>query len=271
MRITLNGQVVHSEDQWLYDWFGIDAFSPAKVRQALADNPEGEDLEMEFNSPGGAVFAGFELYSLIRDAKCRTVAIVQSMAGSAASTVMAACDRVRMSPVAQVMIHLPSSCAAGNQNDMKHEAKVLESITQSILNGYEAKCRGKTSRARLDSLIRSESWLTAQEAVELGLADEIIGWEDGAAPLPADIVNAAGCGIRALANTGMRTGSAGELLARYEQLVRDGAAPAEGHPVPDVPAPRDNSDHTGAAPEQTAGDWTRRARLDIERNRFLEG
>lgn len=160
MRITLNGQVVASEDQWLYDWFGVEAFSPATVRQALADNPEGEDLEVEINSPGGSVFAGFELYSLLREARCKTVAIVQSLAGSAASTVMAACDLVQMSPVAQVMIHLPSSWAAGNQNDMKHEAKVLESITQSILNGYEAKCRGKADRARLDKLIRAESWLT---------------------------------------------------------------------------------------------------------------
>ena len=56
-----------------------------------------------------------------------------------ASTVRAACGHVVMSPVAQVMIHLPSSWAAGNQNDMKHEARVLEQITQSILN---AACRG---------------------------------------------------------------------------------------------------------------------------------
>ena len=40
MRITLNGLVVASGDQWLYDWFGVEAFSPAVVRQALADNPD---------------------------------------------------------------------------------------------------------------------------------------------------------------------------------------------------------------------------------------
>lgn len=270
MRITLNGHVVASEDQWLYDWFGIEAFSPATVRRALADNPEGEDLEMELNSGGGSVFAGFELYSLIREAKCRTVAIVQSLAGSAASTVMAACDVVRMSPVAQVMIHLPSSWAAGNQNDMRHEAKVLEGITQSILNGYEAKCRGRTDRARLDRLIRAESWLTAQEAVELGLADEIMGWEAGAEQLPGDFVNAVGGSIRALVNSAGPGMSPGDLLARYEQLVRSGAVPAEGHPVPEEPQPPEYSIPSGGAPEQIAGDWTRRARLAIEHNRFLE-
>lgn len=267
MRITLNGLVVGNDDQWLYDWFEIAAFSPGLVRRALADNPEGEDLELEINSPGGSVFPGFEMYSLLREAKCHTVAIVQSLAGSAASTIMAGCQEVHMSPVAQVMIHLPSSLAEGNQNDMKREAKVLESITQSILNGYEAKCGGKATREKLDRLIRAETWLTAQEAVELGLADSILGQEGDGAMLPQSIVNAAGAGLRALVNSTGPVLDAQGLKARYEQLVRAGAAPAEGHPVAEAA----KQDPAGGTPEKIAGDWRRRARLAIERNRFMEG
>ena len=163
------------------------------------------------------------------------------------------------------MIHLPSSWAAANQNDMKHEARVLEQITQSILNGYEAKCRGKADRARLDRLIRAESWLTAQEAVELGLADEILGWEDAPAGA-AELVNAIGGGIRTLVNIVGPGASPSELLARYEQLVREGAPPAEGHPV-GAPAGREHSDPSGRGPETIADGWTRRARLAIERSR----
>lgn len=264
MRVTLNGLVVPSDDQWLYDWFGIGAFSPGTVRRALADNPEGEDLELEVNSNGGSVFSGFEMYSLLREAKCKTVAIVQSLAASAASTMMSACNVVRLSPVAQVMIHLPTSRAEGNQNDMRHEGRVLESITQSILNGYELRCRGKASRDRLDRLIRAESWLTAQEAVELGLADEIM-WQEDDAAIPMDIVNAVGASIRSLSSAAAFP-SSHNLLVRYEQLVRAGAAPADGHPVPT----QDESDPSGGAPEQIAGDWTRKARLAIEQQRFLE-
>lgn len=254
MRISLNGFVVPTDDQWLYDWFKIGAFSPGTIRQALADNPEGEDLELEINSGGGSVFAGFEMYSLLREAKCRTVAIVQSLAGSAASTIMAACQEVRMSPVAQVMVHMPSSFVEGNQNDMRHEAKVLEQITQSILNGYEEKCAGKTTRDRLDRLVRAESWLTAQEAVELGLADSILGQEEGEGPLPENIINAAGAGIRAVTNAAGPVWDVGALKARYEQLVREGAAPAEGHPVENRPPLTDN--------------WQARARVDLEKDRF---
>lgn len=256
MRVTLNGYVVPTDDQWLYDWFQIGAFSPGTIRQALADNPEGEDLELEINSGGGSVYAGFEMYSLLREARCKTVAIVQSMAGSAASTVMAACQEVRMSPVAQVMIHLPSSYVEGNQNDMRHEAKVLEQITQSILNGYETRCKGKTTREKLDRLIRAESWLTAQEAVELGLADGILGQESEETVLPQSIINAASVGIRSVANCAAPMLDAESLRARYEQLVKAGAKEAEGHPVQNT------------EPPALFDTWQARARLDIEKLRF---
>lgn len=261
MRVSLNGLVVSTDDQWLYDWFKIGAFSPGTVRKALAENPEGEDLELEINSPGGSVYAGFEMYAVLQEAKCNTVAIVQSLAASAASTVMAACREVRMSPVAQVMIHLPSTYAHGNQNDLRHEAKWLEQITQSILNGYEEKCGGKISRDRLDKLIRAESWLTAQEAVEIGLADSILGHGAEDSPLPDNIINAAGAGIRALTNASGPVWGTETLMSRYEQMVRDGAEPAEGHPVPGV----------GEAPQGNGPiveDWRAQARLEVEKLRF---
>ena len=272
-KVTLNGYVVASEDQWVYDFFGISAFSPATVRQALADNPEGEELEVEINSGGGSVFAGFEIYSLLYAAKCDTVAIVQSLAGSAASTVMAGCKRVLLSPVAQVMIHLPSSYAEGNQNDMKHEAKVLESITQSILNGYLVHCKGKSDRAQLEKLMQAESWITAQDAVELGLADGILGDEESAGQISAAIVNSVGSGIRALATNNLGPLPTQELMARYEQMVKAGGTPVEGHPVKGVSAedatPEEDPDPpTGEEPEKPTDDWRAKARLDIERNRF---
>ena len=272
-KVTLNGYVVASEDQWVYDFFGISAFSPATVRQALADNPEGEELEVEINSGGGSVFAGFEIYSLLYAAKCDTVAIVQSLAGSAASTVMSGCKRVLLSPVAQVMIHLPSSYAEGNQNDMKHEAKVLESITQSILNGYLVHCKGKSDRAQLEKLMQAESWITAQDAVELGLADGILGDEESAGQISAAIVNSVGSGIRALATNNLGPLPTQELMARYEQMVKAGGTPVEGHPVEGVSAedatPEEDPDTpTGEEPEKPTDDWRAKARLDIERNRF---
>lgn len=266
MTITLNGYVVDDDDLWLYQWFDVAAFSPAVVRNALKENPEGEDLILEINSCGGNTFSACEMYSLLKGAKCRTVAQIQSLAASAASIVMSGCQVVQISPVAQIMIHLPATNTSGNQEAHKASIRLLDSTTVSILNGYELKCAGKASRHKLEQLMQKESWITAQEALDLGLADVIL-WQDdtSSAVLPKDVVNAVGGGIRSLAAASPGMPSAEDLMSRYRELVSQGAAPAEGHPVE---LPRDTSTPTGLEPENTNDRWRREARLAIEKNRF---
>ena len=236
--------MVADDDLWVYEWFGISAFSPLAVRNALRDNTD-DELVVEVNSGGGSVFAGFEIFSLLRGASCRTVA-------SAASTIISCCGTVQMSPVAQIMLHLPAISTSGNRDDHRESIKLLDSITESILNGYETKCRGKATRERLAQLMRAETWIPAQDAVEMGLADEILYQDDASAALPGDIVNAVGSSIRGLVN-GAALPSAAELRAKYAELVARGAPPADGHPVLD-PAP--------------AMTWRDEARLEIEKNRY---
>lgn len=257
MIVKLNGEIVPDDDLWLYDWLEIAAFSPSMLRRAIKDNPANEPLELEINSVGGSVFAGFELYSILRAAKCHTVAKVQSLAASAASTVMCGCDEVQMSPVAQVMMHLPMSGVKGNQDDMTHESQVLESITQSILNAYELRCGNKATRDDLERMMHEETWITAQQAVDMGLADSIIGVEEG--DLTGNVyVNAMADSLRRVINGTGCLHNRDALLSRYEQLVRNGAEPAPGHPVEKEPQ---------KTPE-ASDDWQAEARLAIEKNRF---
>lgn len=243
--------MVADDDLWVYDWFGISAFSPHVVREAIRDNVD-DELVVEVNSGGGSVFAGFEIFSLLRGAECRTVAVVQSLAASAASTIISGCDTVQVSPVAQIMLHLPAIVTEGNREDHRDSIKLLDSITESILNGYESKCRGKATRDKLAQLMRAETWIPAQDAVEMGLADEILYQDDAAGIIPGNIVNAVGSSIRGLIN-GATQPSAAELRARYDELIAKGATPAAGHPAP--------------APIQSMP-WQARARLEIEKNRY---
>ena len=171
MRKQLNGEVVGDQDLWLYQFFEVPAFSPQTIRTAVEENPEGEDLVLEINSGGGSVFAGFEMYSVLRSAGCRTVAEVQSLAASAASVVMLGCQEVHASPVAQVMIHLPSMGTQGDRYDHQVSIGVLDSITESILNAYTIKAGPRSSRDELKRLMRTTAWMTAPEAKGLGLVD----------------------------------------------------------------------------------------------------
>ena len=168
MRYSLNGHIVADGDAPILRWWGIPASCPADIRGALAQNPEGEEFVLEINSGGGSVFAGFEMYSLLRNASrqgVHTRAEVQSLAGSAASVVMAGADTAAVSPVGQVMIHLPSTITEGNQGVHRESVQMLESITESIIAAYEGKVRGKTSHDALRRLMDRETFLSARAAL----------------------------------------------------------------------------------------------------------
>lgn len=219
MRTQLNGYVVEDADAEIYRWWGYPVCCPADIRKAVAENPPGETLTVEINSPGGSMWAGFEMYSVLLGAPCDTEAEVQSLSASAASTAMLGCKRVKATPVAQVMIHNPIILAEGNQYDHQKTADTVAKFAQSVLNAYELKSNGKRTRAELKAMMDAETWFPVQEAVAAGLVDEIIG---GSGLLPSQVVNAVGGGLRALSGAGGLP-SAAELRARKEAM--DGAVP----------------------------------------------
>ena len=191
MRLKLNGYVAADADKEIYQWWGLSAFSPQDVRDALEQLPEGEMLTLEINSNGGSVWAGGEIYSVLRGSNVDTVAEIQSLAASAASYIAIGCNRVLISPVAQMMIHLPSTTTRGAVPEHRQSIKILNGIKDSILNAYEIKSKGKRTRQQLSAMIDSETWLTAQQALDAGLVDEILYDDDGVLS-PSDIVNAYG-------------------------------------------------------------------------------
>lgn len=244
MRVSLNGIVSADDDQEVYDWWNIGAFCPRLVRQAIQENPTDEELILEINSPGGSVFAGGEIYTILRNAAqgIHIRAEIQSLAASAASYLCLGCSEVYISPVAQMMIHLPATRTAGDRVDHLRSVRMLDSTREAILNAYEAKAGNTADRAELRRMMSAETWLTAQEAVEWGLADGILFQEEA---VSLDVMNAAGAGLRALGCGG----------------------------VPDIAALRAEYRRAKTAAEEPEGcfvsdDWRVKARLDIEKFRF---
>lgn len=246
MRVTLNGIVSSDEDREIYEWFGYRAFSPEQVRQAIRENPAGEELVLEINSGGGSVMAGSEMYSVLRSAEIQTRAEIQSLAASAASYLALGCDVVMISPVAQMMMHLPSTWTDGDRNEHRASIQLLDTIRDSILNAYELKAKGKTGRDELKRMMETTTWLTAQEALGAGLVDGILYTDDGAQLLPQNVMNAAGAGIRALGESGGMPDIV-KLRAEYAQR---------------------NQAQTGGAPGADTQNWQAEAALALERNRF---
>ena len=258
MIVRLNGQIIADEWAWVYEFFQIPYACPKQLRDALDELSDGEGLIVEINSPGGSVWAGFEMYGILRGCRRETEAHIVALAASAATTVMIACDRVLASPVAQIMIHQPSADPGGavNNEGARELMQFLDSIKASILNGYELKCGGKTSRRKLEQLVDASTWMPAQDAIVLGLVDGLLDAEQDAEESLA---------VSAGKVTGVQNAAAGvadeDLVARYEEAVRNGAKPVDGHPVTRLP--EETPGEEPAAPM----DWRAGARIQLERER----
>lgn len=167
MRIKINGPIVSNDDKWIYDWLEMDATSPKDVAKALPDM--GEDVEVTINSYGGLVDEGNEIYTELMSYPGQ-VSVNIIMAGSAASIIAMAGKPTKISPVGQIMIHNVSMYAGGDYHDMDKASEILKKSNDSLANAYML----KTGLSKEDLLAKmdEETWLTAEEAVELGFADE---------------------------------------------------------------------------------------------------
>ena len=171
MRIGIKGLIVPNDDAWIYDMFEFENTSPKAVEDALQQaETTGEDVDIDINSPGGDVFSGSEIYSAIRAYKGNVNIHVVGIAASAAS-VIACAAHSDISPTAQMMVHRVSTSATGNVNDMNHAAAMLQQADRAIAAAYVAKS-GMSEHDALD-MMDAETWLTAQDAVDYGLIDEI--------------------------------------------------------------------------------------------------
>lgn len=168
--IDIKGEIINSNNQWIYDWLGMEATSPKKISDALRD-AGGEDVEIHINSPGGDVFAGSEIYTLLRGYSGKVKIKILGIAASAAS-VIAQAGESEISPTGMFMIHNVKTWSSGDYRDMEYTAETLRAANESIINAYVAKT-GMTQE-ELQGLMDRETYMAAAQAVEYGFVDKIM-------------------------------------------------------------------------------------------------
>lgn len=131
-------------------------------------------LEIEINSPGGSVFDGYTIYQEIQSLKDRGVVVnatITGMAASMASVICMACNKVSIVPHGRMMIHDASSGFAGNADQMRKQADLLDSISSDIANIYSERTGKEVGEIR--AMMKKETWMDAKATVKNGFADEI--------------------------------------------------------------------------------------------------
>jgi ATP-dependent protease ClpP protease subunit len=129
-------------------------------------------LRVRVSSPGGSVFEGIALANALRAHPADVTVQVDGIAASIASVIAMAGDRVIVQPQAMIMVHDASGVCLGNAQDMIDMASLLDKISGNIADAYAEKAGGTRDDWR--TRMRAESWFTAEEAVEAGLADEVL-------------------------------------------------------------------------------------------------
>src|SRR4051812_38891460 len=107
------------------NWFG-DGLTSKRFSDDLAKLGDVRQINVDINSPGGAVYDGISIYNLLRAHGARINVKVTGIAASIASVIAMAGDSIEMGVGAMMMIHQPWSIAIGNADDMREFADVLD-------------------------------------------------------------------------------------------------------------------------------------------------
>ena len=134
-------------------------------------NIKSDSVTLRINSPGGSVFEGLAIYNYLISSGKNITTINDGFAASIASILFLVGEKRIAAKASQVMIHNPMGFVGGDSTEMKKMAEVLEGIKTMLVDIY-------TDRTNLDSktagkLMDKETWLKADEALEMGFATDI--------------------------------------------------------------------------------------------------
>lgn len=202
--------------------------SAKALRDALAQYPNAKEIAIYINSAGGSVTEGTAIYNQLKRHSAHKTVYVDGFACSVASVIAMAGDTVIMPRNTMMMIHNMSWGIFGNAAELRKSADDLDAINQAGMAAYLQKAGDKLNAEKLKEMCDAETWLTAAQCMELGLADKFAE-KDADMSKAADIVQKANLTLE------QRIHVQKSLAAQLRQLT---AAPATP-PAPPAPDPKE--------------------------------
>jgi len=157
-----------------FSWMGNEVL-PEKFKNDLYDLGKGGPITVRLNSPGGDVIAASRIRAIMTDYPGHITVRIDGVAASAAVEVAMAGKTIKIMDSAYMMIHDPSVVVMMANLDiqtLKRLADQLSSIKTGIVNIYSEKTG--LSENRINKMMADTTWMSAQEAVTYGFANEVI-------------------------------------------------------------------------------------------------
>ncbi len=143
-----------------------------------AEDPD-KDISLYINSPGGSISAGMAIYDTMQHIKADVSTICVGLAASMGAFLLAAGEKGKRFalPNAEIMIHQPSGGTQGQATDIEIHAKRIIRMRES-LNRILAERTGQPLD-KIEQDTERDYFLTAEEAIEYGIIDEVMGKSRG--------------------------------------------------------------------------------------------
>lgn len=181
---------------WVYgditsDKWSDDDVTPTSIRDALDSMGPVGTLNLRINSYGGSVYAGNAIINIIDSFRKKnnvTVnAYIEGIAASMGSGIPMVADKIYMAENAMMMLHKPFTIVMGNSNDLQQQIEILQKVEDTLVKNYMRHFNGTEDELR--DMLADETWLTADEALEYGLCDEVVEAVEVAASVKGITIN----------------------------------------------------------------------------------
>ena len=163
--ITIYGEIT----SWPLIESDVSSYGLAKELEGL----DADVINVRINSYGGEVAEGLAIYNALKRQKAHVKTYCDGFACSISSVIFMAGEERIMNSASLLMIHNAWTQTSGNAEELRKQADDLDAITQASINAYLSSVT--ISREELQTLLDKETWITPQQALDMGFATTIIG------------------------------------------------------------------------------------------------
>jgi len=130
-----------------------------------------DEIPILINSPGGDFLEGLAIYNVIKSTKKKTIAHIEGIAAGIASIIALAADEIYMRREAYLMICEPSIFRPEGEEQQDKDKELITKITDALIDIYVS--ASKKTKKEIETMMKAETWITADEALEMGFIDAI--------------------------------------------------------------------------------------------------
>lgn len=175
--IEINGEIVETRPKHWWTGQPLDGlyFVSEEFNAQVEQLKNKSKITLKINSQGGDLFVGVAVYNKLKQLDAHIEVIIEGIAASAAGLIACVGDTVKMGTGAVIMAHQASGVMWDfyvTQTDCEMKARQLEACNKAVAEIISKKT-GKTVDELLP-LLKEEVWLTGQEAIDFGFADELL-------------------------------------------------------------------------------------------------